>query len=71
MFSEALELLKKKSHLLGYALDLLAGGVGMNGNTYNATYYRFMADKIMPITEAEEAYDIFNKMQVQKVIFRL
>lgn len=31
---------------------------------------RFMADKIMPLTEAEEGYDIFNKMQVQKVIFR-
>lgn len=30
-----------------------------------------MTDKIMSITEAEEAYDIFNKMQVQKVIFRI
>lgn len=40
-------------------------------STYNATYYRFMADKIMSITEAEEAYDIFDKMQAQKVIFRL
>lgn len=71
VFPEALELLKKKSHLLGYVLDLLVEGIGMSDNTYNATYYRFMADKIMSITEAEEAYDIFNKMQVQKVIFRL
>ncbi|KAA8624867.1 Tdh Threonine dehydrogenase [Pyrenophora tritici-repentis] len=29
----------------------------------------FMADKIMPLSEAVEGYDIFNKMQVQKVIF--
>ena len=30
---------------------------------------RFMADKIMPLSEAVEGYDIFNKMQVQKVVF--
>lgn len=30
-----------------------------------------MADKIMSIAEAEEGYDIFDRMQVQKVIFRL
>lgn len=30
---------------------------------------RFMADKIMPLSEAVEAYDIFNNMKVQKVIF--
>ncbi|KAG0126619.1 chaperonin 10-like protein [Tuber indicum] len=47
VFPEALELLKKKSHLLG-----------------------FMADKIMPMTQAEEGYDLFDKMKVQKVIFR-
>ncbi|RPA94260.1 GroES-like protein [Choiromyces venosus 120613-1] len=47
VFPEALELLKKKSHLLG-----------------------FMADKIMPITQAEEGYELFDKMKVQKVIFR-
>lgn len=29
-----------------------------------------MADKIMPLSQAVEAYDIFNKMQVQKVIFQ-
>lgn len=71
VFPEALELLKKKSHLLGYAFDLLTREIGMNGGAYSDTYYRFMADKIMSITEAEEAYDIFNKMQVQKVIFRI
>lgn len=30
---------------------------------------RFMAEKIMPLTQAVEAYDIFNAMKVQKVIF--
>ena len=30
---------------------------------------RFMADKMMALSEAVEGYDIFNKMQVQKVIF--
>ncbi|RDL32652.1 GroES-like protein [Venustampulla echinocandica] len=29
----------------------------------------FMMDKIMPMSQAIEGYDIFNKMQVQKVIF--
>jgi hypothetical protein len=28
-----------------------------------------MCDKFMPMTEAVEGYDIFDKMQVQKVIF--
>jgi hypothetical protein len=28
-----------------------------------------MFEKIMPLSEAVEAYDIFNKMQVQKVVF--
>jgi hypothetical protein len=33
------------------------------------TINRFMADKIMPLTEAVEGYDIFDKMKVQKVVF--
>ena len=28
-----------------------------------------MADKIMPLTEAVEGYEIFDKMKAQKVIF--
>jgi hypothetical protein len=28
-----------------------------------------MFEKIMPLSEAVEAYDIFNKMEVQKVVF--
>jgi hypothetical protein len=30
---------------------------------------RFMADKIMPLSEAVEGYDMFDKMKVQKVVF--
>jgi len=29
----------------------------------------FMSDKIMPLSEAIEGYDIFDKMKVQKVVF--
>jgi len=31
---------------------------------------RFMAENIMPLTEAVEGYELFDKMKVQKVIFR-
>ncbi|KAF2634843.1 GroES-like protein [Massarina eburnea CBS 473.64] len=31
--------------------------------------FGFMADKIMPLSEAIEGYDLFDKMQVQKVVF--
>jgi len=30
---------------------------------------RFMADKVMPMSQAVEGYDIFDKMQAQKVVF--
>lgn len=33
------------------------------------TIRRFMADKIMPLTDAVEGYDLFDKMKVQKVVF--
>ncbi|EEH36497.1 alcohol dehydrogenase [Paracoccidioides lutzii Pb01] len=46
IFPQALEMLKKTQHLLG-----------------------FMADTIMPLSQAEKGYDIFDKMKVQKVIF--
>ncbi|KAA8912774.1 alcohol dehydrogenase [Sphaerosporella brunnea] len=32
--------------------------------------FGFMADKIMPLTQAVEGYDLFDQMKVQKVIFR-
>lgn len=34
------------------------------------TLYSFMFDKIMPLTEAAEGYDLFDKMKVQQVIFK-
>ena len=30
----------------------------------------FMADKIMPLSDAVEGYEIFDSMKVQKVIFQ-
>jgi len=32
--------------------------------------YSFMFDHIMPLSEALEGYDIFDKMKVQKVVFK-
>lgn len=32
---------------------------------------RFMFDTIMPLTEAVEGYDLFDKMKVQKVVFEV
>jgi hypothetical protein len=31
--------------------------------------FRFMFDKIMPLADAVEGYEIFDKMQAQKVVF--
>jgi hypothetical protein len=35
----------------------------------NADQDSFMFDKIMPLSEAVEGYDLFDSMKVQKVIF--
>lgn len=32
---------------------------------------RFMFDKILPLTDAIEGYEIFDKMQAQKVVFSI
>ena len=32
---------------------------------------RFMFDKILPLSEALEGYEIFDKMQAQKVVFTI
>lgn len=29
----------------------------------------FMSDKIMPLSEAVEGYDLFDKMKAQKIVF--
>ena len=31
----------------------------------------FMADKIMPLSDAVEGYDLFDKMKAQKVVFEV
>lgn len=31
--------------------------------------HRFMADKIMPLSQAVEGYELFDQMKVQKVVF--
>lgn len=41
----------------------------LSGNAVADSLFRFMADKIMPLSEAVEGYDIFDKMKVQKVVF--
>jgi len=46
VFADALVLLEKKQHLLG-----------------------FMFEKVMPLEDAVEGYDLFDKMKVQKVVF--
>ena len=40
-----------------------------SGHGTAADMDRFLADKIMPLSEAVEGYDLFNNMKVQKVIF--
>lgn len=47
---------------LAVALEILVA--------FSDFYRSFMFDKIMPLTEAVEGYDIFDKMKVQKVIFK-
>jgi len=34
------------------------------------TARRFMFDKIMPLSDAVQGYDIFDKMKAQKVVFK-
>ena len=35
----------------------------------NQDKFSFMFDKIMPLADAVEGYDLFDKMKVQKVVF--
>jgi hypothetical protein len=61
---EALNLPQEKQHLLGYVNSL---------RTFYAGYRRdrFMFDKIMPLSNADKGYDIFDKMKAQKVVFEV
>lgn len=35
-----------------------------------ANLNRFMSDKIMPLSQAIEGYELFDNMKVQKVVFQ-
>lgn len=63
IFRPALEMLKQKQHLLGYGIQ------GSPIGTKADSGCRFMSDKIMPMSQAVEGYDLFDKMKVQKVVF--
>ena len=62
VFPQALEALEKKHHLLKYVTQATAG-------TQLLTLNSFMADKIMPLSEAVEGYEIFDSGRAQKVVF--
>jgi hypothetical protein len=63
VFPDALEVLRKRAGLFGYVFSGYLWGEANSGE-------RFMAENIMPLTEAVEGYELFDKMKVQKVIFR-
>ena len=82
IFPQALDMLKKKQDLLGYVttfpktlstqLPRSLARLSRRG-TFVLTICesRFMADKIMPLSEALEGYEIFDNMKAQKVVFKV
>jgi hypothetical protein len=62
-FHRPLSFSRRSSICLG---KLMASECG----TQILTAYRFMFDKIMPLSDAVEGYDIFDKMKAQKVVFK-
>jgi threonine dehydrogenase-like Zn-dependent dehydrogenase len=65
VFPQALEMLKKNQH----KLESVATGSTLTQDTPADERNSFMTDKIMPMSQALEGYEIFNNMKVQKVIF--
>ena len=65
VFPQALEMLKKNQHKLESVIAASISNQDMFANKPNS----FMTDKIMPLSQAIEGYDIFNSMKVHKVIF--
>jgi hypothetical protein len=65
VFPQALEMLKKNQH----KLELVIAASILNQDMFANKPNSFMTDKIMPLSQAIEGYDIFNSMKVQKVIF--
>jgi len=66
IFPEALKALTKNQHKLRY---ILSSSEKLLCVLLTKDHRSFMFDKIMPLTEAVEAYELFDKMKVQKVIF--
>ena len=58
-------MLKKNQH----KLELVIAASILNQDMFANKSNSFMTDKIMPLSQAIEGYDIFNSMKVQKVIF--
>jgi threonine dehydrogenase-like Zn-dependent dehydrogenase len=68
----ALEVLKKNQHLLGYVCASFCEELLRKHAWLTSVWlmkHRFMTDNIMPLSRAAEAYELFNAMKVQKVIF--
>lgn len=68
IFEKALEKLREKQGQLGWVflfLFIIFSSICVQVLTLS----RFMADKIMPLTDAVEGYDLFDSMKVQKVVF--
>jgi len=64
IFPEALKLLEEKQDLLE-----LVHLLHMSQSATNQL--SFMFDKIMPLSDAVEGYELFDKMLAQKVVFQV
>ena len=69
IFPEALEVMARNQHKFGYVEALCVVQTIIDQYADRAVVYSFMYDKIMPLAEAVEGYDLFDNMKVQKVIF--
>jgi hypothetical protein len=63
IFPEAIKLLEEKQHQLESVL--------LYRSVPNTNRPSFMFDKIMPLSDAVEGYEIFDKMLAQKVVFEI
>lgn len=66
--SRSLEGTRKESRQIWVSLAYHICCSTAKGNSTDPS--RFMFDKIMPLKEAVEGYELFNDMKVQKVIFK-
>lgn len=66
VFPEALALLAKKQDKLRYYDPVAFYDPRWQ---FKANFFSFMFEKIMPLSQAVEGYDMFSKMAAQKIIF--